>query len=308
MNFDHETTRLDFVKHRKKYFIGSSFIIGLGMIALLILGLNLAVDFESGTSVEIMIDHQEFTTDEVVAVFESIGMTPDDIRLLGNNNEIAEVLFIGTLSQTQMAEVENTFIAHFGEEVDISEATISPEVARELARQAIYAIVFASLAVIIYVTIRFEYRFAGSAIVALFHDALFVVAVFSILRMQVDLTFIAAVLTIVGYSINDTIVIFDRIRENLKLSKVKTVEDLEKLVNKSIIENLARSINTSLTVVFVAACLFLFGGEGIRNFAFALMIGLLAGAYSSIFIAAQVWLQWKKREILKKMFNPQADS
>ncbi|WP_234410557.1 protein translocase subunit SecF [Caldalkalibacillus mannanilyticus] len=180
-------------------------------------------------------------------------------------------------------------------------------VARELARDAVIAILIASIGVIIYVAFRFEFRYGIAAIIALFHDALFVIAVFSLLRVEVDLTFIAAILTIVGYSINDTIVIFDRIRENMKFAKVKTFEDLSAVVNRSIVETLARSINTSLTVIVAAVALFFLGGEGIRNFSFALMIGLFVGAYSSIFIAAQVWLVLKGRELKKKMYRPQPE-
>lgn len=155
----------------------------------------------------------------------------------------------------------------------------------------------ATVGVAIYVTLRFEYKFAIAAIIALIHDVLVVIAIFSLLRLQVDLTFIAAILTIIGYSINDTIVIFDRLRENLRVCKIKEKKGLAEVVNQSIISTLPRSINTSLTVLFAAAALYLFGGEAIRNFSFALLIGLLVGAYSSIFIAAQVWFIWKSRSL-----------
>lgn len=309
MNFDQEKLGLDFVKHRNKYFLVSGVLIGIGLLFLLIMGLNLGVDFEGGTSLEIQIEDQPFTAAEIQEVFNQIeGIDPGEITLAGNQNQIAAVLFIGTLTPEEIKAVSNTFEAEFGQKFEgISESTVSPTIARELARQAVLAILLASIGVILYVSIRFEYRFALSAIVALVHDTFFVIAVFSILRIQVDLTFIAAILTIVGYSINDTIVIFDRIRENLRFGKIKTVEQLAELVNKSIVDTLARSINTSLTVVFASVTLFLFGGEGIRNFSFALTIGLLAGAYSSIFIAAQVWIVWKAREMRRKVFQPQTE-
>lgn len=309
MNFNQDKLGLDFVKHHNKYFLFSGVLIGLGLIILLVMGLNLGVDFEGGTSLEISIEDQPFTAAEIQEVFNQIeGIDPGEITLAGNQNEIAAVLFIGTLTPEEMRTVSKAFAAEYGQEaVGISESTVSPTIARELARQAILAIMLASVGVILYVSIRFEYRFALSAIVALVHDVLFVIAAFSILRIQVDLTFIAAILTIVGYSINDTIVIFDRIRENLRFGKTKTVEQLSELVNKSIVDTLARSINTSLTVVFASVTLFLFGGEGIRNFSFALTIGLVAGAYSSIFIAAQVWMVWKGREIKRKLFQPQTE-
>lgn len=309
VNFDQDKLGLNFVKHRRKYFIFSGILIGIGLLILAVMGLNLGVDFEGGTRLEVLIEDQTFTTADIQEVFNQIeGIELGGITLAGNQNQIAAVLFIGTLTPEEIRTVNAALQAKFGQgSVGVNESTVSPSIARELARQAVLAILLASVGVILYVSFRFEYRFAMSAIVALVHDVLIVIAVFSILRIQVDLTFIAAILTIVGYSINDTIVIFDRIRENLRFGKTKTVEQLADLVNKSIVDTLARSINTSLTVVFASVTLFLFGGEGIRNFSFALTIGLIAGAYSSIFIAAQVWMVWKARDIKKKMFQPQTE-
>lgn len=309
MNFDQDKLGLDFVKHHRKYFVFSGILIGLGLLVLLFMGLNLGVDFEGGTRLEIQIEDQTFTTADIQEVFNGIeGIAPGEIILAGNQNEIAAVLFKGTLTPEEIRTISTALEAKFGQGFEgISESTVSPSIARELARQAIFAILLASIGVILYVSFRFEYRFAMSAIVALIHDVFIVIAIFSILRLEVDLTFIAAILTIVGYSINDTIVIFDRIRENLRFGKTKTVEQLADLVNRSIVDTLARSINTSLTVVFASVTLFLFGGEGIRNFSFALTIGLLAGAYSSIFIAAQVWMVWKARDIKRKVFQPQTE-
>lgn len=138
----------------------------------------------------------------------------------------------------------------------------------------------------------------------LLHDAFIVVALFSIFRLEVDLTFIVAVLTIIGYSINDTIVIFDRIRENLRFGKQKTYEDLKHLVNKSVAQTLMRSLYTAFTVFIAAFFLLLFGGESIKMFSLAMVIGLLFGAYSSIFIASPLWLVLKKREKVKVKSSP----
>jgi preprotein translocase SecF subunit len=300
---------LDYVKHRNKYFTASALLISIGVLIIAIMGLNLGVDFEGGSRLEIMIEDQPFTVEEVSEDLASIGLVPDEVpRLAGNENELVVVLFKGTVGPEKISELRQMLVAKYGEGVSINESKVSPIVARELARQAIYAVLLASLGVIIYVAVRFEYRFAIAAIIALFHDALIVIAAFSILRLEIDLTFIAAILTVVGYSINDTIVVFDRIRENVRHAKLKTVDDLAEVVNRSIKETMVRSINTSLTTVFAAAALYLFGGEGIRNFSLALLIGLLVGAYSSIFIAAQIWLVWKGREIKKKLFHPQTEN
>lgn len=303
---------MNLTKHFKKYFIGSTVFIIVGLMIVALFGLNLGVDFESGTRLEILLEQNEMNEfgepiegsvrvlDDVVDIFTDHGIPPDDYRMLGNDNEIVELLFIGTLSNDAVGEVLVALQHERGHSVEINETTISPDVARELVKKSLYAVIVAVLAVVIYVTIRFEYRFAGAAIIALVHDALFIVTVFALLRVQVDLTFIAAMLTIIGYSINDTIVIFDRIRENLMVTKIKTEADLANVINKSIKQNLARTINTTITVLVVALCLFLFGGEGIRSFAFALFIGLAAGAYSSIFIASHIWFQWKKRDLKSK--------
>jgi preprotein translocase subunit SecF len=167
---------------------------------------------------------------------------------------------------------------------------------RELAQKGIYAVLIASVGIVIYVTIRFEWRFAIAGIVALLHDAFIVVSLFSIFRFEVGLPFIAAVLTIIGYSINDTIVIFDRIRENMRFAKIKTHEDLQNVVNASVWQTLTRSINTVMTVVVAALCLFIFGGESIKLFSLAMLFGLFSGAYSSIFIASPLWLLLKKNQ------------
>lgn len=174
--------------------------------------------------------------------------------------------------------------------------TVDVEIARELQRNALLAVLIASIGIIIYVSIRFEWRFAVSAVVALLHDAFMVISLFSIFRLEVTLPFIIAVLTIIGYSINDTIVIFDRIRENLRFSKIKSMDDLAHLVNDSIYQTLTRSINTVLTVLVTALCLFIFGSESIRMFSLAILFGLGFGAYSSIFIASPLWVVLKNKE------------
>jgi preprotein translocase subunit SecF/SecD/SecF fusion protein len=304
VNFNVRQTRFPFVKHRYKYFALSALLIVAGLLSTALFGLNLGVDFESGSTLEILSENHSFTTEEVTSLFERLDLNPGQISLVGSNQEIAEIRFVGTLSQDQIKQIQQAFEAEFGP-VDITESTVSPLVAREQAIQAFYGILFASIAIVIYVAIRFEYRFGVAAVIALFHDVLIMVGVFSILRLEVDLTFIAAVLTIVGYSINDTIIIFDRIRDNLKMAKVKTESELAGLVNRSIVETLPRTINTSLTCVIASLALWLLGGEGIRNFSFAFLIGLIAGTYSSIFIASQLWFEWKKRELKKRAVAPQ---
>ena len=152
---------------------------------------------------------------------------------------------------------------------------------------------------IVYITYRFEFKFAVSGIIAIAHDILVVVGMFSLLQKEIDASFVAAILTIVGYSINDTIVIFDRIRENLKTHS-KT-ESFAQLVNRSIWQTMTRSIYTVLTVVFATAALYFFGGETTKNFSLALLIGFASGAYSSIFNASPIWVTWKEYEERKRL-------
>ncbi|WP_096440384.1 protein translocase subunit SecF [Alteribacter populi] len=303
MNFDHETTKLDFVKHRKKFFLISAVLLTVGVILLSTIGLNLGIDFRSGTTMEVLAD-EPLTAESVESEFESVGLTADDITLAGDNNDVARASFIGVLGQNEVLEAQRHFEELYGNTPTVS--SVTPLVGEELARNAIISVLIASVGIVIYVTIRFEFLYGISAIIALFHDALFILTIFSILQMEVNIPFIAAVLTIIGYSINDTIVTFDRIRENMKLEKkVKTFEDVARVVNKSLVQTLARSINTVLTVVFAAGALLIFGGDAIRTFSLALVVGLVAGTYSSLFIAAQIWLVFKGKQVEKKRFDSQ---
>ncbi|GAE30435.1 protein translocase subunit SecF [Alkalihalobacillus hemicellulosilyticus] len=305
MIFNFQNKEIDFVKHRKKFFLFSGSFALLGIILLLTFGLNLGIDFSSGSRVDILAN-ESITEEELIEDFEQLGhsITVNDITLAGDNFDMASVRFVGVLDSTEIAEIQSFYNDKFGAEPNIS--TVDPRIGQELARNALMAVAIASIGIIIYVTIRFEYLYGIAAIVALLHDAFFVIAVFSLLQIEVNIPFIAAVLTIVGYSINDTIVTFDRIRENMKLAKrVKGFDDLAAIVNKSLVQTLARSINTVLTVVFAAGAIFLFGGEAIRTFAFALVVGLVAGTYSSMFLASQLWLVWKSKQLAKKRFDAQ---
>ncbi len=273
----------------------------IGVILLSTIGLNLGIDFESGSRVEVL-SPEPLTTEELLVDFSTIGegYVPDDITLAGDRSEMGYARFIGVLNPNQIAEIQTFFISKYGTEPNVS--TVSPTVGKELARNALISVLIASIGIIIYVTIRFEFLYGVAAIIALLHDAFFIIVVFSIVQFEVNVPFIAAVLTIVGYSINDTIVTFDRIRENVKYAKkVKEFEDLAKIVNDSLLQTLTRSINTVLTVVLAVVAIMIFGGEAIRSFAFALFIGLIAGTYSSIFLASQLWLILKYKFHLSKI-------
>ncbi|WP_141433657.1 protein translocase subunit SecDF [Bacillus sp. 03113] len=290
--------RFDFVKHRNKFFALSIALTIAGIVILSVFRLHLGIDFSSGSRIEIASNHA-LTKSEIEEEFNKLNMNADDIVISGDKKDRGVVRVVGALDKKEIAQMRSQFNEKFGSEPNIS--TVSPTVGKELAKNAFYAVLIASIGIIIYVTVRFEIYMALAAIISLLHDAFFIIMFFSITRLEVDLTFIAAILTIVGYSINDTIVTFDRMRENMKKKKrLKTVEDIADVVNTSLRQTLGRSVNTVLTVVITVVAIIIFGSESIRNFSIALLVGLLTGVYSSIFIAAQLWVVWKRKELKKK--------
>jgi SecD/SecF fusion protein len=293
-NFD----RFDFVHNRKKFYAISLVIIILGAIMIGIFRLNLGIDFSSGTRVEILTN--EPTTQEKMADYlDKIGFAPDELVISGENSDTAVATYKKDFTQQETLDLKKAIMDDYGHEPNVS--TVSPTVGRELVKNAIKALVIAAIGIIIYVAVRFEWRMGVGAIASLLHDVFFMVAIFSVFRIEVDITFIAAILTIVGYSINDTIVTFDRIRENVDhKGEIKTKEALADIVNKSLRQTMGRSVNTVLTVIVVVVALLIFGAPAIRNFSIALLIGLVTGMYSSICIAAQIWYTLKSREMDKK--------
>ncbi|MCK8490022.1 protein translocase subunit SecF [Paenibacillus sp. MBLB2552] len=283
---------LDYV-HLSKYFYTISIALTIaGIICLSIFGLNYSVDFKAGSNVDIALS-KSLTAEQIKPILEDMGI--DDAATISPGQDRMNIRFTKVLSEDNDAKLKAE-ISKLDDKASFEVNTVDPEMAKELARNAIYAVLISCLGIIIYVSIRFEWRFALAAIVALLHDAFMVIAIFSIFRFEVDLTFIVAVLTIIGYSINDTIVIFDRIRENLRFAKQKSRQDLIKLVNESVAQTIMRSLYTALTVFVAAFFLFLLGGESIRMFSLAMVIGLLFGAYSSIFIASPLWFVLKSKQ------------
>ncbi|AZV44540.1 protein translocase subunit SecDF [Peribacillus asahii] len=290
--------RIDFVKPRKVFYGISTAVTIIGIIFLFVFNLNLGIDFTSGTRIEIGAE-KPLTAEQIKTEMSKLDIEVKDINFAGTNQEIGVVRVIGVLDKEEIAELKDHFSKDFGVEPNVS--TVSPTVGKELAKNALIAVAIASLGIILYVAVRFEWRMGVPAVVALIHDAFFIITIFSVLRLEVDITFIAAILTIIGYSINDTIVTFDRIRENLrKKKKIKTVEELEEIANISIRQTLTRSINTVLTVLVTIIALMIFGSESIRNFSIALFIGMICGVYSSLCIASQFWLDLKAKELKQK--------
>jgi SecD/SecF fusion protein len=288
----------NFVQHRNKFIFATLILVVIGSASLFLFQLNPGIDFTSGSRIEIMAE-ESLDTEEVENALADLDLEAQSVVLSGENNEGATARFDTVLSENKIAEVTAYFIAEYGQEPSVS--VVSPIVGEELVKNAIYAVAIASVFMIIYVAFRFELIFGITAVIALLHDAFFVLVVFSITRIEFEVTIVAAILTIIGYSINATIVTFDRIRENIRKKKqVKTYGELAGIINKSLIQTFTRTINTTFsTLIAVLAFLFL-GAESIFGFAVALAVGLLAGTYSSLFLASQLWLTWKGRNIHKK--------
>ncbi|CAM4359124.1 protein translocase subunit SecF [Saccharibacillus endophyticus] len=283
----------NFIK-ASKYFYGFSILITLaGIICLSIFGLNYGVDFRSGSNVDISVS-KVVTQADVQKVLVDAKLDQEANITAGNDR--VNIRFPEVLTDAQAQSLQSTFNSQIDNNASYEINTVDTEIAKELERNALLAIIVASIGIVIYVTIRFEWRFALSAVVALLHDAFLVISVFSILRLEVNLTFIVAILTIIGFSINDTIVIFDRVRENLRFAKKQTHADLEDVVNKSISQTMTRSLGTVFTVFIAAFALLILGSESIRMFSLAMVIGLLFGAYSSIFIASPLWLALRNKK------------
>lgn len=291
---------LDFVHLSKYFYIFSIVLTVLGVAFLGFLGLNYSVDFKAGSNVDVALS-KNLTREQLDPALSNLGISHEPDITFGDNR--VNIRYDDVLKEEQSQKLQDE-IKKLDDTASFEINTVDTEMAKELARNAIYSVLIACLGIIIYVSIRFEWRFALAAIVALMHDAFMVVAIFSIFRLEVDLTFIIAVLTIIGYSINDTIVIFDRIRENLRFGKQKSYEDLKALVNKSVTQTLMRSLYTAFTVFVAAFFLLVLGGESIKMFSLAMVIGLLFGAYSSIFIASPLWLLLKKRQKTAVKNNP----
>ncbi|MFP4200786.1 MAG: protein translocase subunit SecF [Clostridia bacterium] len=278
----------------RRYWFGfSAILIVIGMISLAFQGLNLGVDFTGGSVLEL--DYSSPVTsgevEGVLAEFEE--MSGHQVIRIGEAE--APIMRIKSPAIPDGEDREELYAAlgRLGDYEISSMDMVSPVIGRELTRNGLAALAVALVGMVMYITVRFQFRFAATAVITLLHDSLITLGMFSLLRVEVDQAFIAAILTIVGYSVNDTIVIFDRIRENLKYRT--RGEMLSTLVDKSIHQSLSRSLITSITTFAAIAGIYLFGGASIKNFTFALMLGIVVGTYSSIFVASPIWLTWSEK-------------
>lgn len=291
--------KFDIAGRAKIWFIISLLVIVPGIISMATRGLNFGIDFTGGTIIDLKFS-QPVEISKVRESLKPFGLDGATIQLSGETSDVASStdVMIRTvdLEENQRKDVMAAIKSEVGDYEVMREEKVGATIGGELIFNAVMALVISWVLIILYIAYRFEFKFGFAAVLALVHDILIVLAIFSFTQKQVDSSFVAALLTIVGYSINDTIVIFDRIRENLKLH-FRRGGNATELVNKSIYQTLTRSLYTVFTCLFTTFALYFFGGETTKDFAFALIVGFISGCYSSIFIAGPLWLtfrNWKK--------------
>ncbi len=282
----------DFIKLRKVFFILSLAYIGLGFGLFFYRGLNLDIDFTSGTMIEVYIE--EAKNDAEVKKITDEFDTNIHITRTGTEGKNVVLRTTKNFSTEELNGIKKAFKDSFGVSADqISSRTIEASMGDEIRNKAILGIVLVSIAVLIYVSMRFKFDYGVAAVVALIHDVSFMFATYSIFSFAVNSSFVAAILTVLGYSINDTIVIFDRVRENIKKHRSKGEYEI---LNMSVSQSMTRTIFTSLTTFAVIAILFFLGVLETKTLALSMMIGTVIGTYSTIFIASPLWYMIRSRK------------
>ena len=283
--------KIDFIKNARYAFVLAAAVLSLALGMMVFNGasgngaLNLGIDFSSGTKITVTAN-ESITVDEVKAEFDA--MDVEVSRTQQSGDSVVYVTINKALSQDELSEIKDVFIQKYG--IEPNDNVVTPVVGRELVKSAFTLSLLAWLAMLAYVTVRFKWDYALSCIVALLHDVLIVIAIFAILRMEVNIELISVILAIIGYSINNSIVVFDRIRFSIKeLEKEPTPEIYHEIVNDSLFKTFTRSVYSSITTLIPVICLLLFGSNAIITFNFAMFVGLIAGTISSMFIAPIVW-------------------
>jgi preprotein translocase subunit SecF len=295
----------DIVGKRFRFFLISGIIIIVSIVSLANFGLKSGIEFSSGSMMTIHFE-QVIDSDELKQEVASSGYPNAIIQQTGEDDFLIRT---GELTSEDKEQITNALTARFGPATESEFHSVSPMVAAETARNAAIAIGVAAVGILLYITWAFRrmpkpFRYGVCALIALGHDVLIALGIFSILSTtlgwEINLMFITGILAVVGYSVNNTVVVFDRIRENLNRG---VSPNFDVVVNNSLVETLGRSLNTSLTTLFVVLALLLFVGASIQNFAVVLLIGIIAGTFSSICIAPNLLVTWEKRD-WSKLFRP----
>ncbi len=289
MQFLKEKTNFNFMGKRKIAAVFSGLLIIASIASLVIQGLNFGIDFTGGTMIELAYKEEAKLT-EIRATLDEGGYGDALVQNFGSIHDI--LIRLPNIETGNMAELSNKVVATLQAanetEIDVRRVEfVGPQVGEELTEQGGLAMLYALIGILIYVSFRFEYRFAIGSVMALVHDVVLTLGFFSIFQIEFDLTVLAAILAVIGYSLNDTIVVFDRIRETfLKVRKGSS----EEIVNRALNDTLSRTLMTSTTTLLVVISLFIFGGEVIHAFSIALILGIVVGTYSSIYIASNTVL------------------
>lgn len=306
---------LEFVRNRKYFLSFTVIVIVFGTILSVVRGVNLGVDFTGGTTITVTKNEKV----KLKTVEKELKDSKYTIKKTEDSNDDITVTIDEVLDKNHIKKLSQRLEKEYDTDTDIY--TVSKVVKQELTKNAIKSLIFASIGILIYVALRFKFNYAISALVALFHDVLMIILFFCIFKLEITSIFIAAILTIIGYSINDTIVTFDMIRENYKKKlqqkigkRKKNIEDIHlndeeliDLVNDSVRTTFTRSVLTTLTTIFPVICLLLFGAKEIFNFNIALLVGFIAGVYSSIYISNQLWLILETRRLKKPQKKDDSD-
>ncbi len=280
--------RFEFMAFRR-IALGISLALVLGSLFLIAFkGLNLGIDYTGGTLLQV-----EFPAPaKVLEVRGILAKVGQEQAVIQSYSDRGMIIRLKAGEETIAQKARDALRQHFGDIQVLRLEKVGPVVGKELTRGALLALFLALVGILLYVSVRFQFRFAVVSVLALAHDAIIVTGAFALTGREISLTYIAAILTVVGYSINDTIVVLDRVRENW--GKLRQL-GIEKLLDDSVNQTLSRTINTSLTTMLPVIALFLLGGPVIADFSFAMLVGLVVGTYSSVFVAAALLCEWNKR-------------
>ena len=278
---------IKFSLYFKKFNFASLSLIILSIIFLLIKGLNFGVDFKGGTLIEIRTENSAIKISEIRQSFLKMNLGDVTVKKFGRENDyLVKIEARGSGDENFIEKINTKLSSDLGSDVNFRRVeNVGPKVSKELLKSGIIAICLSLAAMLFYIWIRFEWQFSLGAILALIHDVIITLGVFSVLSFEINLSIVAAVLTIVGYSMNDTVVIFDRIRENLKKYSKILINEISDI---SINQTLSRTLITSITTLLALLSIYFFGGEILKGFSFAMIIGVIVGTYSSIFVATPV--------------------
>ena len=296
-----QNIEINFNKYFKIFNIFSGLLILISIVLLLFKGLNYGVDFKGGTLIELRATDQQITIFQLRKSFLNMNLGDVNVKEFGKNNDFL-IKFEKKANDNKnlISEIKENLNKSIGPGYNFRRVeNVGPKVSAELLKSGVIAICLSLVAMLIYIWIRFEWQFSLGAIFALFHDVILTLGVFSLFSFEINLSIVAAVLTIVGYSMNDTVVIFDRVRENLKkFSDIKIFD----LTNKSINETLSRTIITSVTTLLALVSIYIFGGHILKGFSLAMILGVIFGTYSSIYIANPILILFNvsQKTILKE--------